>query len=70
MQTLKANIRNEQSTGKLNALRGSGLIPGIIYGGKETNTKISIEKNLIKNFVRDDSFLSTVVELDIEKSKK
>jgi len=70
MQTLKANIRNEQSTGKLNALRGSGLIPGIIYGGKETNTKISIEKNLIKNFVRDDSFLSTVVELDIDGKKQ
>ena len=70
MNNLKANKRESKSTGQNNKLRADGLIPAILYGGKVTNEKISIEKKQIKNFLESDSFLSTVIELDIDGKKE
>ena len=66
MNNLKAIKRENTTSGQINKLRSEGLIPAIIYGGKDSNTKISIEKKSIKNILNSDSFLSTVVELEIE----
>ena len=33
-----------KSKGELNAIRKSGSVPAIIYGGKEANQKIAISK--------------------------
>ena len=70
MNNLKANKRETKSTGQNNQLRAKGLIPAILlYGGKVENEKISIEKT-IKKFLESESFLSTVIELDIEGKKQ
>jgi large subunit ribosomal protein L25 len=53
----------------LNKLRDSGFIPGILYGGKDSNAKISIEKKLIKNILKSESFLSSVLDLDLDGNK-
>tara|TARA_Y100001958_G_C21125093_1_gene468057 strand:+ start:49 stop:828 length:780 start_codon:yes stop_codon:yes gene_type:complete len=70
MNNLKATIRESVSTGETNKLRQKGFIPAILYGGKDPNTKISIEKKLIKNILNSESFLSRVVELDIDGKKQ
>ena len=44
MNTLEANIRNTKSKGDVRALRLKGIVPAIIYGGSEQNTKVSISK--------------------------
>jgi large subunit ribosomal protein L25 len=67
---LKAIKRENTTSGQINKLRSEGLIPAILYGGKNPNTKISIEKKSVKNFLNAESFLSTVVELDIEGEKQ
>ena len=69
MNNLKANKRETITTGQLNKLRESGFIPAILYGGKDPNSKISVEKKLLKNILNSDSFLSSVLELDVEGNK-
>jgi len=70
MNNLKAIKRDSATAGQINALRAKGLIPAILYGGKDSNAKISIDKKLVKNIINSDSFLSTVLELDIDGSKQ
>ena len=69
MNILKATKRETITSGQLNKLRDSGFIPGILYGGKDANAKISIEKKLIKNILNSESFLSSVLDLDLDGSK-
>ena len=49
MNNIKAIKRDKSSTGSNNKLRREGYIPAILYGGKNPNQKISVEKNSIKN---------------------
>ncbi len=69
MSNLKAIKRKTSTAGQLNKLRESGFIPAILYGGKDPNAKISVEKKLVKNILNSESFLSTVLELDVEGDK-
>ena len=50
MSNLKAIKRENTSSGSTNKLRASGFIPAILYGGKDPNQKISIEKNVFSSF--------------------
>tara|TARA_B110000967_G_scaffold41711_1_gene41607 strand:- start:609 stop:1337 length:729 start_codon:yes stop_codon:yes gene_type:complete len=69
MNNLKATKRETTTSGQLNRLRDSGFIPGILYGGKDPNAKISVEKKLIKNILNSESFLSSVLDLDLDGNK-
>ena len=70
MSNLKAIKRENTSSGSNNKLRSEGLIPAILYGGKEANKNISIEKKDIKSLIHSDTFLSKVLELDIDGKKE
>ena len=70
MSNLKAIKRESTSSGSNNRLRSEGLIPAILYGGKDTNLNISIQKSEIENLINSDTFLSKVLELDIEGKKE
>jgi len=69
MNNLKAIRRETVTTGQLNKLRKDGFIPAILYGGKDPNAKVSVEKKLVKNILNSESFLSTVLELDVDGKK-
>ena len=56
MSNLKAIKRDSSSTGATNKLRSSGLIPAILYGGKDPNQKISIVKKDIREIINSDNF--------------
>ena len=47
MNSIEASIRNTNTKGEVNALRSKGIVPAIIYGGKNQNQKISVSKKLI-----------------------
>jgi len=66
MSNLKATKRESTSSGSNNKLRSEGLIPAILYGGKDANQNISINKKEIKNLIYSDTFLSKVLELEID----
>ncbi len=46
--SLKAIRRETKTVGQLNALRTKGLIPAVLYGGKNPNLKISVEEKYLK----------------------
>ena len=66
MNSLEVNIRNNSTKGQLNAIRNSGNVPAIIYGGKDENQKISISKKLLKALIEKENFLSNIISLNIE----
>jgi len=70
MSNLKAIKRDKNSSGSTNKLRASGFIPAILYGGKDPNQKISIEKKQVKDIINSDTFLSKVLEIDIDGKKE
>jgi len=70
MSNLKAIKRVSTSSGSNNKLRSEGLIPAILYGGKDSNQNISVEKKAIKNIINSETFLSKVLELDIDGKKE
>ena len=70
MSNLKAIKRENISSGSNNKLRADGLVPAILYGGKVPNQNISVEKKFLKNIVNSDTFLSKVLELDIDGQKE
>jgi len=70
MSNLKAIKRDNTSSGSNNKLRSKGLIPAILYGGKNPNQNISIQLKEIKSIINSDTFLSKVLELEIEGKKE
>jgi large subunit ribosomal protein L25 len=70
MSNLKAIKRERTSSGSNNKLRAEGLVPAILYGGKNPNQNISVQKKDLKNIINSDTFLSKVLELDIDGKKE
>ena len=65
MNSIEANIRDNSTKGQLNAIRNSGNVPAIIYGGKDKNQKISISKKLLKTFIEKENFFSNILVLNV-----
>ena len=70
MSNLKAIKRDNTSSGANNKLRWEGLITAKLYGGKDANQNISVKKKDLENLVNSDTFLSKVLELDIDGKKE
>jgi len=66
MNSLEANIRNTKTKGELNLLRNNGEVPAIIYGGEAQNETVSISKKLLKFFLENENFLSTILTLNVD----
>ena len=65
MNSLEANIRENKTKGELNAIRKSGEVPAIVYGGKDENQKVSISKKKLKYLIEKENFLSNIITLNI-----
>ena len=70
MNILKATKRNTTTSGEINKLRLSGFIPAVLYGGKENNINISLNKLHLKDIINSETFMSKVFELDIDGSSE
>ena len=53
MNSIEAKIRNNKTKGELNSLRSKGVVPGIVYGGKQQNQKVEkyFLHKILKNHV-------------------
>ena len=65
MISLDATSRDNKTKGQLSAIRNSGSVPAIIYGGKDKNEKISISKKLLKITIEKENFLSNILALSV-----
>ena len=70
MSLIQATIRNTKTRGELNALRKSGDVPGIIYGGESANEKISLSKKEVKNLINKENFLSNIISIKIDEKEQ
>ena len=70
MSNLKAIKRENLSSGSNNKLRAKGFIPAILYGGKDPNKNISISKKEISSIINSDTFLSKVLEIEVDGKKE
>ena len=70
MSNLKAIKRENLNTGSTNRLRANGFIPAILYGGNNPNQNISISKKEISNIIKSDTFLSKVLEIEVDGKKE
>ena len=70
MSDLKAIKREVLSSSSNNKLRAQGFIPAILYGGKDPNQNISVSKKEISNIINSETFLSKVLELDIDGKRE
>ena len=70
INNLKATKRETKTAGETKDLRSKGFIPAILYGGKSPNIKISIEEKSFINLFDSETFLSTIIDLDIEGKKE
>ena len=66
MNSIEATVRNTKTRGELNALRKKGNVPGIIYGGKDQNQKVSIPTKEVKVLLEKENFLSNVLALKLD----
>ena len=65
MISLNANTRDNKTKGELSAIRDSGNVPAIIYGGNNKNEKISISKKILKSTIEKENFLSNIITLSL-----
>ena len=70
MSNLKATKREKLSSGSNNKLRAEGLIPAILYGGKDPNQNISVSKKDLSNIINSETFLSKVLEIEVDGKKE
>ena len=70
MNILKATKRVIDSSARVNKLRSDGFIPAILYGGKKNNINISLKKLHLQEIIKTETFMSKVVDLDIDGSSE
>ena len=65
MISLNATVRDNKTKGQLSAIRKSGNVPAIVYGGDQENEKISISKKILKTTIEKENFLSNIITLSL-----
>ena len=70
MINLKAIKRESLSSGSNNKLRAQGLIPAVLYGGKNPNLNISVSKKDVSTLIGSETFLSKVLEISLDGKKE
>ena len=70
INNLKATKRENKTSGQTKVLRSKGFIPAILYGGKSPNLKLSVEEKSFNNIFNSETFLSKIIDLEIEGKKE
>ncbi len=68
--TLQVQGRDRAGKGAARATRRQGLVPGVIYGGREEATLISLEPRILSDLMHDPAFKTNIFEVDIAGQKQ
>lgn len=66
---LRAEKRERLGTGGARELRKRGMVPAIIYGNEKQPLAVAVEGKEITRHYRKSGFISTVIELEVDKAK-
>jgi large subunit ribosomal protein L25 len=67
---LNVQIREETGTGSARALRRTGRVPAVLYGGKEVPVHFSLEPVQLNKELHQTGFLSKIFELPLNGKKE
>ena len=70
IKQLAAAARSGTGKGAARSVRREGRVPGVIYGGGEQPTPISVDHNELNKLIYAGHFLTTIFELDFEGKKQ
>ena len=65
---LNAVARTDTGKGASRRLRRTEMVPGIVYGGSDEPTCVSIKKNELTKCLESEAFFSHVIELKLDGS--
>ena len=68
--TLQVRGRDRAGKGAARATRRQGLVPGVIYGGREEATLIAIEPKILNGLMHDPAFKTNIFEVEIAGKKQ
>jgi large subunit ribosomal protein L25 len=67
---ISARKRTLQGTGASRRLRGSGKVPGIIYGGESPAEAIELDHNSLYHQLKLEAFHASILSMDVEGQKE
>lgn len=70
IKTLAATVRSGTGKGAARSVRREGNIPGVIYGGGEAPTPITLNYRDINKLIYAGHFLTTIFEIEIDGKKE
>jgi len=65
-----AQSRKEQGRGASRRLRRTGIVPGILYGGKKPAVSIELEHKALYRQLRDEKFHASILTLALDGTKE
>src|ERR1700743_2635330 len=70
VQKLKDEARKGTGKGPSYQTRTRGLVPGVLYGGKDAPENVAVERHALERHVETGNFLTTLFMLDVEGKKQ
>ena len=67
--TIQASARAKAGKGAARATRREGLVPGVVYGGKQESTLIALDPRLVIKAIQTSGWRSRVYDIQIEGGK-
>src|SRR5262245_293890 len=72
MAEILVSAKSRESRGKNEArrLRASGMVPGVVYGGKKDTVAVSVDPKTLLKVLRSESGRNTILSLDFGDGSK
>lgn len=67
--SIEASARAKAGKGAARATRREGLVPGVVYGGKQESTLIALDPRLVVKAIQTSGWRSRVYDIQIEGGK-
>ncbi|MDN5882253.1 MAG: 50S ribosomal protein L25, partial [Nitrosospira sp.] len=65
-----ASKRTLQGKGASRRLRGSGKVPGVIYGGENPAQSIELDHNGLYHQLKQEAFHASILSMDLDGQKE
>ena len=62
--------RTQQGTGASRRLRGSGRVPGIIYGANQPATPVELDQNALLRHLKLEAFHASILDMAVDGSRE
>ena len=68
--SLQVKGRDRAGKGAARAVRREGMVPAVVYGGKQDATLIALEPRVLVSLMHDPAFKTNIFEMDLNGKKQ